>query len=177
MTAIRPLLAMFICLTWVAVSEAVAKSPKEQQESLRGLKGVFVLVEAVDKDIEKLGLTRDQLYSDVELRLRKAGIPDPKTEGMAEDIIKGGTFPFLYVRVAAHKDASGLFAFSIEVDFKQSVTLTRDPTIKALGTTWESGSVGTVGASNLQMIREAVSNHVDKFIRDFLSMNPTRRTS
>jgi len=43
--------------------------------TLRGLQGVDVIVENLTPEVERAGLTRQQLQTDVELRLRKAGIP------------------------------------------------------------------------------------------------------
>ncbi|MGI8972150.1 MAG: hypothetical protein ACR2HB_15820, partial [Dehalococcoidia bacterium] len=45
------------------------------KNSLKGLPGVYVFVYPLLADAEKAGLTCDQITTDVELRLRQAGIP------------------------------------------------------------------------------------------------------
>lgn len=45
-----------------------------QQKELVGLMGAGVLVESMRPEVDRLGLTKDQIKTDVELRLWKAGI-------------------------------------------------------------------------------------------------------
>lgn len=68
-----------------------------QIESLRGLKGVLVLVEALKPEIEADGLRRDSIQTDVELKLRLAGIK-VLTE---EECLKEPGCPWLYVYINA----------------------------------------------------------------------------
>src|SRR5207249_4173290 len=53
--------------SWAGDSEA-------DRATLRGVEGVDVLVEALKPEVERAGVTRQQLKIDVELQLRKAGI-------------------------------------------------------------------------------------------------------
>jgi hypothetical protein len=55
-----------------------------EHKALRGLKGVHVLVEKLDPDAERLGLTTAQIQADVELRLRKGGVRVLTEEEMLE---------------------------------------------------------------------------------------------
>src|SRR5262249_21610567 len=61
------LLALFGTTSWAA------DSPSDRA-TLRGLPGVHVIVEPLEPDIESLGLTKTQLQTDVELRLRQHGL-------------------------------------------------------------------------------------------------------
>ncbi len=52
----------------------LAVDSESTRESLRGIPGVYVLIEHLNPDAESDGLTRTQLRTDVELKLRLAGI-------------------------------------------------------------------------------------------------------
>ena len=64
---------MVFLLMMVCVSNVYAES-EYNIESLRGLKGVLVILEKLTEDIEKDGLSRSSIQTDVELKLRLAGI-------------------------------------------------------------------------------------------------------
>ena len=124
------LLAVALVFWTAAVSKVSAETTEERQivekaeedarETLRGLKGVQVVVEDMDPDVERDGLTKSQLQTDVELRLRKAGIQVLKEE---ERRATPGR-PYLYVAVTTLKDRDGLsYAFAINVDLEQKVAL------------------------------------------------------
>jgi len=48
--------------------------PVDQKDTLKGLQGVHVLVESLNPEVEKYDLTKQQLQTDVELRLRQNSI-------------------------------------------------------------------------------------------------------
>ena len=58
-----------VLMVWPVVGHA------DQHESLHGLKGINILVESPNKYTRALGITRQQLRTDVEVKLRSAGIP------------------------------------------------------------------------------------------------------
>ena len=61
----------FLLLT---ISSAKGIDTEATRATLQGLKGVHVVVEDLDPDVERDGLTQKQFRTDVELRLRKGGI-------------------------------------------------------------------------------------------------------
>lgn len=132
----------------------------EKRESLYGLEGVCLVVEGLNPVIEKNGLATSRLQTDVEEELSKAGIPVlPRSEGEPTD-------PLLYVNVNAHK-SDELFFYSIHVELHQLVILARDPAIEMQATTWNVGSVGSVGSANLYQIRKGVKMHLEEFVSDY----------
>ena len=141
-----------------------------RRESLRGLGGVEVLVEKIDPQAERFGLTQSQVQTDTELRLRKAGIRVLSEENTA----KQGS-PFLYVNIntseAKEKAISGVFSYSIVLELRQRVILERDTSIRVMGTTWTITSKGVVGQNKLPSLREIVADYVDEFINDYLAVN------
>src|SRR5213595_3453452 len=64
----------------LAGGESWAADTEATRATLRGLRGVGVLVEPLDPDVERAGLTTLQLQTAVEGQLRKAGIPLFTTE-------------------------------------------------------------------------------------------------
>ena len=139
-----------------------------QRESLRGLKGVEVLIELVSKDIENDGLTRMQLQTDVELRLRKAGV-----RVLTEEESRQATGrPMLHVQISSYKIASIGYAFNCSVSLEELAKLVRNPQIINLLPTWNKSSTGFTPINNLRFIREGLSDLVDQFINNYLAANP-----
>lgn len=142
------------------------------KKSLHGLGGVYVLVESLDSEIEQAGLHKADIQTDVELKLRLAGIKVPTEE---EHLHQPGT-PYLYINANVHlgHENSGLAYYAIDCELEQDVTLTRDESISTVATTWETGKAGVVGTSNLQRIRDSVKDLVEEFINAYLSVNPKK---
>lgn len=83
----------------VAATAATAIDSKDGRETLRGLKGVYVLVEHLNPEAERDGLDKTTIQTDVELKLRQAGIQVlTGTEWLAEPgapclLVQAGTLP------------------------------------------------------------------------------------
>jgi len=133
-----------------------------QRATLKGINSVEVVVEAIDPAAEHDGLTRSQLQTDVEERLRKAGITvGPTLTG------------HLYVNVDTEKGERGqLYAYNITVQYVQQVVLARDPKAPIFAPTWDTGGVGIIVANRLRDVRQDVANYVDQFIKAYLEQNP-----
>lgn len=162
------LLSVF--LAFLIFSSFVHSGDKDELDSLRGLKGIYVLIENLPPDIEeKGGLTKDQIRTDIELKLRLAGIKViPK-----EDRFGIPGWPFLYVNIDARRNLPGLIIYSVSISLEQQVNLSRDPKIRINATTWSSESHGSAGeAGMVSWIRNSIKDHVDRFINDYLSVNP-----
>ena len=138
--------------------------------TLRGVEGVHVVVEDVRPDVERAGLTRQQLQTDVELRLRKAGM---RVLTRAERLEMPGA-PWLYidVNVALRSDPPvELTAFNIYVELKQEASLKTTGSL-AIVSTWSVGAVGGGGSKRLANLRSTVRDLVDQFINAYLSVHP-----
>src|SRR5262245_50071404 len=103
--SIRFILALLL----VTSTGAQGVDTEEDRASLRGLHGVRVVVEAMEPNIERDGLTRQQILTDVELRLRKSGI----RVLTREERQRAPGQPWLYVRVSTRQSPHGLYAVSI----------------------------------------------------------------
>ena len=140
----------------------------DDRVSLRGLQGVRIVVEDVDPQIVKDGLAKDQLYTDVELKLLMAGI---KVLTEAEARMEKGR-PWLYVNAAIMKTDSESYIYTIFIEFNQDVRLVRDPDVAVSTGTWKVVHTGM--AHKISHIRERVKMHVDEFVDAYLSVNPIR---
>lgn len=154
------------------VAPAVAADTERDRATLAGLTGVRVVVEAMKPDAEKDGLAASTLRTDVEVKLRLAGI---RVLTETERLAAPGS-PFLYVRVTtiSLREVVPIYAVEALLDLHQEVMLTRDPTIDLSTPTWSTSWVGVAGSEALARMRQKVRDQVDKFINAFLAANPKR---
>ncbi len=145
------------------------------RSTLRGLQGVYVAVEPLDREVEASGLTTAGLKTDTELRLRMKGIPVLSKEQWTKT--QGG--PLCYVEVNIVDDAAlggvldfRLYAFEVRIEFNQDVFLVRDTAVKALSPTWSTSYLGVT--NSLPRIRDKVREMVGRFVDAYLEANPIR---
>lgn len=184
-------LGFLICVaerghTWQQDSQT--PDPKQSQEAGKGLAGatetlknlgqidVVVFLYAAPEDVA--GLSKEEMQTDVELRLREAGIKEHLVLNPIADLFTKRTRspgePFLWVEVEFAKPVNGLVAWLVRVELKQNVILERDPQTKIVAVTWGAQDLGTVGKDNLRQIRDVVKDYVDKFCNDYLAANPKK---
>jgi len=147
-------------------------SPWILTKPLKDISAISVSVNKLDPDIEnKRGLTREQIRTDIELRLKKAGI---KVVSRDESFKLRGS-PYLYVTLHTFYNSvfPGAVAFNIRISLNQNVWLERNPGEIVFGadTYWEE-YLGLVGEENIASIRDRIIDLVDEFIIDYLSVNP-----
>lgn len=112
---------VFLTVCVGLAARATAQSSLESEvESLKGLTGVTVLEENLSAEAEQDRLTRAAIQTDVEVKLRLAGI---SVLTSAQGLQTPGE-PFLYVRVNAMKvspTALNSYAYSIHVSLRQTI--------------------------------------------------------
>ena len=145
-------------------SSAFSSDLKPDREALKNLKGVYVNVQDVHRDLKQAGLSKDQIRTDVELKLRLAGI---KVLTLLEHY-EGKGAPYLHIYLDSHKTEKGEFVYSLSFGIIQEVRLVRNNTITD-AITW---SISGVGYNNIEGIRAHIKDRADKFINDYLSVNP-----
>ncbi len=134
---------------------------------LRGLQGCHVIVENLEPEIERDGLTREQLQTDMELKLRMAGIKVLSREEQGA--------PVFYLNVTAMEifakhGASLGYIYNISVSLQERVQLMRNGDIMRRATWEKPGFLGIT--TNLTDIRQGAKDMVDYFINDYLAANP-----
>ena len=157
--------SIFITVLMLVLSTSVfAGDIKSDRETLKNLKGVYVHVQGLNQDIEQAGLSKNQIRTDVELKLRLAGI---KVLTLLEHY-EGKGAPYLHIYLDSHKTEKGEFVYSLSFGIIQEVRLVRNNTITD-AITW---SISGVGYNNIEGIRAHIKDRADKFINDYLSVNP-----
>ena len=138
-----------------------ADDTEAERKTLRGIKAVRVVIEDLSADEVKDGLAAGQIRTDVELRLRKAGVVVQTSSPFILYI-----YPHLMVR------ETGLYIFHLEVAIMQDAVITANGEDSLL-TTWSASVLGTVGRVNMsRRVREDIGDLVDQFLNAYLSVNP-----
>jgi hypothetical protein len=143
----------------------------EEQESLRGVKGIDFggYVYGSDK-VKSLGITDAWLRDEMELKIRSAGIKMYSLKEYVED--KGRPFLSMTYAIAEDKDMADYYYFYVKMFFYQDAELLRNGKAARV-ITWEKTSGGVVGKYKLKdFIKEMTSDFMTKFLNDFLSVNP-----
>jgi hypothetical protein len=162
-----------VAILWAIVafaSLALALDSEPNRQTLRGLQGVKVLVEDLGSDIERLGLSKNLLQTDVEATLRKAGIKVLTQE----ECYKTPGEPYLYLNININTGKLGddKYSYSIDIGVIQNVLLQRDPRMKSYSVTWSTGGVGVIEKEFVGRLRESADELVKIFVKAFLSVNP-----
>lgn len=158
-------------IVWANGEPEVLEEYKQVKRStLRGLQGLELFVMGPKAEIEKYGLTESQIRTDVELKLRQAGV---RMLSSKERFRTPGA-PLFTVFAFVDKQPNGdAFLVNIRAELTQSVLLERDRSISCNATTWQTWpKVGLLGSRDLQSVRQVVKDHVDEFINDYLAANP-----
>jgi hypothetical protein len=130
------------------------------RDTLRGLPGVEVEVESLEQDIERDGLTVAAIHTDVEQRLRAAGITVYTSQRANPSDAKA----YLYVHVNSVKlPAQGLYAIDLQVHVRQ--------TLKSLVTASNIVDAMTWDQTNVVVVREEIQSFVDQFIQDWMAVH------
>lgn len=109
------------------------------------------------------------MQTDVELKLRLAGIPVLSHEQW----LAAPGHPYLYVNVNVLDPSDSAWPYSVMVELDQSVKLERSPEVSVVAATWSAApGVGNVGSLNVRSVRDHVKDQVDHFINAYLAVNP-----
>ena len=148
--------------------------PLSSMESLRGLKGVEVLVEELSPELENFSLTMLQIQTEVEAKLRTAGIDILSKE--ENEQVQPLSKPYLYIKVSSHKPGARreFIAFNVGIGLNQQVVRRSLYSGKKCfyATTWYTSLVGIAGRKNITDIIDAVKELTGKFIEAYQNVNP-----
>jgi hypothetical protein len=140
------------------------------RKSLKGIKGVTVLMEDLGKEEESDGLSKKTILNDIELRLRQNGI---KVFSENESYYTPGS-PYLYIHTTFKKiNNISAYVYAVNIELGQDVTLNRSP-IAVSATTWSKDFFGLIPIRDLNSVREHIKISVDVFINAYFSVNPKK---
>jgi hypothetical protein len=164
---ILTLLSLF-CL-WPIVG--LAQLPKDPlaQETLRGLPGVRLIVEKINAEVERDGLTTDFVRTTAETRLRAAGIRLLSKDEVA--MTQG--LPTIQILVQTARSDS-LYAYCIEVSvWQEMVPIHRQTSLPVWVRSWVTENVvGIKSHKNIHVLKTTVEDLVDAFIHAYVAVNP-----
>src|SRR6266850_1491100 len=161
------LLLPVLLLTGLAAQAQIQRS--DTKESLRGLTGVYVIVQIVDEHPE--GITTNHIESLVKSALADAGItamPSPtKANGDA----------CLSVTVnLIHQPQLDVYPFMVEVAVTQGVQLKRTSRDKEgmSAETWRRTVQGITSQDRMDVVDQALRKCLDQFTQNYRAVNPAK---
>ena len=148
-----------------------------RRDTLKDLPCVDVVVEQFRRTARDAGFSEQAFQTDVELKLRMAGI----------NVATGdGDSPMLYVNVnALHRETDRLGAYSVSLELIQDAVLRSqlgsdlDSSEDALArvttraTTWSARALGFGAVADA---RDAIGDLANDFVNNWLAVNPLNRT-
>ncbi|MEW6375056.1 MAG: hypothetical protein AB1502_04605 [Thermodesulfobacteriota bacterium] len=161
---------MIVTLFLILRSLTFAIDSKSNRATLRGLHGVGVLIEQLSPEVEREGLTKNQLQMKVESKLRTSGIRVLTKEECTNT--PGEPYLYININVNTTKTESDIYPYTIDVMLIQKVSLLRDPKQTAYAVTWSTGGIGSILKQILDQLRGSVEEVVDVFIKAYLAENP-----
>lgn len=152
----------------VNIIGALRQGETKERASLRKLQGVYLVIENLDSDAQKI-LSESQIQTEVELRLRRN-----RVRLLTQDEwVKTPGNPYLYLRLdVLQSDTTGVYSYAYKLELNQEVLLERDPLFKMLAVTWQKSNMGYAGSTvAASAIREAIGQTVDVFCNEYLAAN------
>ena len=151
-----------VALLLALASGETAYGQDLQRESLRGIGAVWVVIETLGEDATGIGFSEAGLKASVELQLRRNGVP----------LTELATAPFLYVNTLVIRSNPAIFS-TVSVKLNQPVTVDANRQSRTL-TTWDNAFLSVRSSADLtrDWIRDRISESVDVFSNDYLTVNP-----
>ena len=166
----RLFMAGFLFLLFFS-SQAYSEDSEVTRRTLTGLRGVRVLVENLQSNIQayapKAGIAAGQLQQAIEGRLHASGIATLS----GDDWLKATGRPVLYVNINTHETEKYWYAYDIKLELRQIVLLEVDPKIKTLADTWSLNITGEANIGNLNVLKKDALVLVESFIQAYRSAN------
>jgi hypothetical protein len=148
---------------WAAVPAAEYEAIK--RASLKGIESLNVIVLAAKADSGCRRVSDEEIETEVEARLERAGIP-----------LRADPVAHLFVSLVTVEPLKDLLCgFVVSVELQHVVRLVRDMRIMTFGMTWYRGGLGFAGISKTpEDVRRLLATLVDEFITAYLEQNPPR---
>ena len=153
-----------VCVLAVVTFGVASRSVSAQdRRNLKGIDGVFVEVETLPNGASKLGLSEGMIQTDVEQKLRLAGLR--VVTNQEGENLPGS--PYLDVRLVATDPPE---AAAIEISLNQNVTLERNSAFAPEVETW--AKILVIANPSGQSVRDKIEDLAADFLSDWLSVNP-----
>lgn len=155
-----------VCLMVVFILGTASHSVWAQdRRNLKGIDSVFVVVEPLPNGASKLGLSEGIIQTDVEQKLRLAGLR--VVTNQEGENLPGS--PYLYVRLIATDPPE---AVAIDIGLNENATLERNGSFAPEVDTWEK--IHVIANPSGQAVRDKIKDLADEFLNDWLAVNPKK---
>jgi hypothetical protein len=153
---------LLVVLLAVCGTGLVAGDAALDRATLRGLKPFNIVIDPLDPQLEKAGLSADTIRSRIDTRLRHAGIP-----------LDNNAIEFVGLRIDSMLVRKGPNSLCLSLAFYQPVALARDAKIRTATQTWDVHTMLVVPSKQIvQAAQDAVDQLADQFINAYRSVNP-----
>ena len=165
---------MGVCWSFLAVATGYAEDSAVTRQTLKGITGVSIIVEDMqpnllkyEKSTKNFTVTKAQIRRDVEQRLKNTGI-----KVLTPEVWKDTPgCPVLYVNVNTHESEKYRFAYNIQLELRQVVSLVANPQIRTLTPTWGINITGVAHIGTLALISKDLGVLLDRFIQAHAAVN------
>jgi hypothetical protein len=162
----------FIGIMLAVLPVATVLAQLESERSLYGLEEVGIVVDSLHPDVERRGVSRAKIQSDLAQKLRQAGIRILTGEQWKE--LPGSPFLYLYIGVEP-LDSFPVYSVTVRLQLRQQSCLSRNLIICGSAVTWENvGAIRMMSVAHLASIPEEVGTLVDRFIAAYQEENVSR---
>ncbi len=169
MARIRPTILVAAIIWAFGAPLLPAGDSLEERETLRGLKGIYVLI-GLDLTIQDAGITTGMLRPDIETRLKRANIRVLPSAELLQNKMRE---PILIVNFSGTIRLGDVFVYKLELLMHQRARLERDQSIAPVVVpTWSVNRVGSLRAGGADKLRGEVDDVVNDFIKAYRSVNP-----
>lgn len=152
---------MGMCAVVMLLACPALAQQASRRASLRDIGPIRVVVENLNEYAQRAGMRTDTLRNAVERQLEDQEIPVDESGNV-----------WLYSAVNVIPTADGRYAFCVTVQLMQP-TVVAGNGLEMTATTWDASYLEIGAASDLGInARHAVLEQVDRFIADYLGVNP-----
>ncbi len=140
----------------------VAADTPLERATIRGLKAVNIVVDPLDQELVRAGLSSTAFRIRIEERLQQAGVP-----------VDSNAREFLGLHVSSVRAKRMPVAMALTLALYQPVVLVRDNKIRTATITWNVETVMMSGDKALQgSANQSVEELADEFVQAWRAVNP-----
>lgn len=146
---------LFAVLAMIPLATSAAGDAELDRATMRGIKAVNVVIDRIDPQLPREGVSADALQERIEARLKEAKIE-----------INPAAAEFVGIQITAVRSGRGPYALSFTIGLYQPVILVRDRNIRTATKTWE---VETILMADSKVVRQASLESMDELAARFVT--------
>lgn len=177
-SSFRPFASLLASITLLVtagllINDASAAEPTFGGQTLRGISAVNVLVDGVERDFERYGLTAGELHRQAVARLGASGIKVVDASAAASN----AGVAELKVNLKTNKDPFAFYSYHVAVQLKRKIPLDPEGHSFVTEMVWSRGQNGVIVPSDLKRMYGYVDTLLGEFIADYGRHNPASTVS